>query len=75
MKGTDDGHSEVHIARHSKSKVEKGSCQVCTVYIFNAPLKITGAGILEQSMGSWNRAGLRLFYRPARLQRLAESIP
>jgi hypothetical protein len=32
------------------------------------------AGILEQSMGSRNRAGIRLPYRPARLHRLAKTI-
>ncbi len=33
------------------------------------------AGILEQYMGSRNRVGLGLSYRPARIHRLAESIP
>ncbi len=33
------------------------------------------AGILEQSMGAGNRVGIGLSYRPARLHRLAESIP
>jgi hypothetical protein len=33
------------------------------------------AGILEQSMGARNRVGIRLLYRPAKLHRLAESIP
>ncbi len=33
------------------------------------------AGILEQSMWSWNRVGIGLSYRPARLHRVAESIP
>ncbi len=33
------------------------------------------AGILEQSMRARNREGIGLSYRPARLQRLAESIP
>jgi hypothetical protein len=32
-------------------------------------------GILEQSMGSRNRVGIGLSYRPAKLHRLAESIP
>jgi hypothetical protein len=32
-------------------------------------------GILEQSMGSRNRVGTGLSYRPARLYRLAGSIP
>ncbi len=33
------------------------------------------AGIFKQSMGTRNREGKRLLYRPARLHRLAESIP
>jgi hypothetical protein len=33
-----------------------------------------GFGILEQSMGARNRVGIWLSYRPARLQKLAESI-
>jgi len=33
------------------------------------------AGILEQSMGAWNRVGTGLSYRPARLHRLAASLP
>ncbi len=33
------------------------------------------AGILKQSMGSRNRVGIELSYRPARLHRLAELIP
>ncbi len=33
------------------------------------------AGILEQPMGSRNRVGIELSYRPARLHRLAKSIP
>jgi hypothetical protein len=33
------------------------------------------AGILEQSMGARNQVGIGLPYRPARLHRLAESIP
>jgi hypothetical protein len=32
-------------------------------------------GISEQSMGAKNRVGIGLSYRPARLHRLAESIP
>ncbi len=36
---------------------------------------IASAGILEQSMGAGNQVGIRLSYRPARLHRLAESIP
>jgi hypothetical protein len=34
-----------------------------------------GAGILEQSVGAWNRLGIGWSYRSARLYRLAESIP
>jgi hypothetical protein len=37
--------------------------------------KVFSAGILEQSMGARNRVGIGLSYRPARLHRLAESIP
>jgi hypothetical protein len=37
--------------------------------------KTFSAGILEQSKEAGNRVGIRLSYRPARLQRLAESIP
>ncbi len=33
------------------------------------------AGILKQSMRARNRVGLGLSYRPARLRKLAESIP
>jgi hypothetical protein len=33
------------------------------------------ADIFKQSMGARNRVGIGLSYRPARLQRLAESIP
>jgi hypothetical protein len=33
------------------------------------------AGILEQSMGAKNQVAIGLSYRPARLHRLAESIP
>ncbi len=32
------------------------------------------AGIFEQAMGAWNRAGNGLSYRPARIHRLKESI-
>ncbi len=32
------------------------------------------AGILEQSMEAWNRLGIRLPYRSARLHRLAKTI-
>ncbi len=37
--------------------------------------RLNCAGIFEQSMGARNRVGIGLSYRPARLQRLAESIP
>jgi hypothetical protein len=33
------------------------------------------AGTLEQSMGARNQVGIGLSYRPARLHRLAESMP
>jgi hypothetical protein len=33
------------------------------------------AGIFKQSMGARNRVGIGLLYRPARLHRLAETIP
>jgi hypothetical protein len=33
------------------------------------------AGIWEQSMGARNRVGIGLSYRPARLHRLAKSVP
>jgi hypothetical protein len=33
------------------------------------------AGIFKQSMGTRNRGGIGILYRPARLQRLAEFIP
>jgi len=36
---------------------------------------LSGAGILEQSMRAKNGVGIWLSYRPARLHRLAESIP
>jgi hypothetical protein len=36
---------------------------------------VLSAGILEQSMGARNRIGIGLSYRPARLHKLAESIP
>ncbi len=35
----------------------------------------SSSGILEQSMGARNRVGIGLPYRPARLHRLAQSIP
>jgi hypothetical protein len=35
----------------------------------------TCAGILDQSMGAKNRVGIGVSYRPAKLHRLAESIP
>ncbi len=35
----------------------------------------TCAGILEQSMGTRNRVGIRFSYRPANPRRLAQSIP
>jgi hypothetical protein len=35
---------------------------------------VISAGILEQPMVARNRVGIGLSYRPARLQRLAESI-
>jgi hypothetical protein len=38
-------------------------------------IKLTSAGILEQSMGVRNRVGIGLSYRPDRQHRLAESIP
>jgi hypothetical protein len=37
--------------------------------------KATSAGIFKQSMGSWNRVGIVLPYRPARLHSLAELVP
>ncbi len=36
---------------------------------------MSSAVILEQSMEARNRVGIRLSHRPARLHRLAESIP
>jgi hypothetical protein len=33
------------------------------------------AGIFKQSMEAWNRVGIELSYRPARLHRLPELIP
>jgi hypothetical protein len=36
---------------------------------------VPSAGILEQPIGARNRVEIGLSYRPARLQRLAESIP
>jgi hypothetical protein len=36
---------------------------------------ILSAGILKQSMGARNRVGIGFSYWPARLHRLAESIP
>jgi hypothetical protein len=39
------------------------------------PRSETNSGILEQSMGARNRVGIGLSYCPARLHRLAESIP
>jgi hypothetical protein len=34
-----------------------------------------GAGIFEQSMGARNQVGIGFSYLPARLHRLAESLP
>jgi hypothetical protein len=42
---------------------------------FPSPAYKDCAGILEQSMVTRNRVGVGLSYRPARLHRLAESIP
>jgi hypothetical protein len=38
-------------------------------------IKGSSAGILEQCMGARNRVGIGFSHRPARLNRLAESIP
>ncbi len=38
-------------------------------------VELTSAGILEHSMVARNQVGVGLSYRPARLHRLAESIP
>ncbi len=43
-----------------------GALRACTLY---------SAGIFKQSMRARNRLGIGLSYRPARLHRLAESIP
>ncbi len=48
----------------------------CSLFLFGVSVwKRLLAGILEQSMGAKNRAGRGLYYRPARLHRLAELIP
>jgi hypothetical protein len=39
------------------------------------PAYLASAGIFEQSMGARNQVGIGFSYRPARLHRLAESIP
>jgi hypothetical protein len=39
------------------------------------PAYVACAGILKISMGPRNRVGIGLAYRPAKLHRLAESIP
>ncbi len=64
----------------SKSKAGSGSaprwCGSATLLSSVQYRKVQCAGIIEQSMGaSRNRVGIGLSYRPARLHRLAESIP
>jgi hypothetical protein len=49
-------------------------CQVVTAAVVIA-LTLLCAGNFEQSMGAKNREEIGLSYRPARLHRLAESIP
>jgi hypothetical protein len=45
------------------------------IRIRNTTTCLLCAGILEQSMGNRNREGIWLSYWPARLHRMAESIP
>ncbi len=45
------------------------------IWLRGEPAEECRAGIFEHSMGAWNRVGIGLSYRPARLQRLAELIP
>ncbi len=52
------------------------------LYLYGRPLmalysvkQAVRAGIFKQSMGSRNRVGIGLSYRPARLHRLAEFVP
>jgi hypothetical protein len=51
--------------------IEAKRITVCTENLQS----VSCAGILEQSIGAGNRVGKGLPYRPARLHRLAESIP
>ncbi len=51
---------------------------ICTGYAensFTVNKVVNCAGIFEQSMGARNQVGIGFSYRPARLHRLAESIP
>ncbi len=48
----------------------------CSLFLFGVSVwKRLRAGILEQSLGAKNRAGIGLYYRPTRLHRLADLIP
>ncbi len=47
----------------------------CNPKMFNCTCTQNSARILEQSMGARNRVGIGLSYWPARLHRLAESVP
>jgi hypothetical protein len=48
---------------------------IISVLCFIAGTELCCAVILERSMGARNRVRIGLSYRPARLHRLAESIP
>ncbi len=48
------------------------SLLVCFLSVWQIGWDLASAGILEQSMGARNRVGIRLSYRPAKLQMLAE---
>ena len=60
-------------------RVLRGHCSTYSmhagIYFLFIFLPASCAGILEQSMGARNRVGIGLSHRPARLHRLAESIP
>jgi hypothetical protein len=59
---------------HNKSWNRNKLCRICC-YQFKRWLDLSNTGILVQSIKARNRVGIVLSYRPARLHRLAESIP
>jgi hypothetical protein len=61
--------------RHQRIFKRTSRMRIRLHVVFVCFIIITCAGILKQSMGPRNRVGIGLSYRPARLHKLAESIP